>query len=259
MKKVIVIPARYGSSRLEGKPLLPIDGIPMVVRVAQQAIKATGNNARVVVATDDIRIAEVCKDYAIDSIMTSKEHESGTDRVIEVYETLSKNKFVGESDLVINVQGDEPQIPVEFLKNFIEYCESTDADMYTSATRVCNKESLVNPNVVKVVIRKDGRALYFSRAPICLGRKSLDELIMNNAHLRHIGIYAYRGHFLKGWKQYGASILEESETLEQLRALEYGAEIKVQVVDSAPPHGVDTYDDYIRVCDDFERMRKLCS
>lgn len=256
MDKIVVIPARFGSSRLEGKPLLPIGGLPMVIRVARQAQSLADQSMTVVVATDDARIKDVCIEHSVDVVMTSPNHESGTDRVVEVYERLKSRGMASESSLIVNVQGDEPLIPVEFLDGFVDHCESVAADMYTAATKISDPESLSNPNVVKVVLNNKSDALYFSRAPLCLGRQTTDQVALNDVHLRHIGIYAYRGHFLKQWPKLPHSKLEVAETLEQLRALESGAKINVQVVENAPPHGVDTREDYERVCECFENGKK---
>lgn len=237
----VVIPARYASSRLPGKPLLDIAGKPMVIRVAEQAGKS-GAEA-VVIATDSERIIEVSKTYQVDVVMTRVDHISGTDRIAEVAQKLNWN----DDDIVVNVQGDEPLIDPELIQEVALTLEnSRGAVMATACHPLDDKALMLNPNVVKVVMDVNGNAMYFSRSPIPYPR---DEAHKNNvkAH-RHIGIYAYRVSFLKEYAELSITQLEQVESLEQLRVLHHGYKIAMTVTDNAPATGVDTQADldYIR-------------
>jgi 3-deoxy-manno-octulosonate cytidylyltransferase (CMP-KDO synthetase) len=231
---IAVIPARYGSSRLPGKALAEINGIPMVVRVWRQARKAR-SLARVVVATDDERIARPVREAGGEAEMTSATHQSGTDRIAEVARRI-------HADIYLNVQGDLPFIAPEDLEALIAPMRS-DATiaMATLATPIADAEEWQNPNVVKVVCDERGDALYFSRSQIPFPR---DGGLPDGA-LRHIGVYAYRRDFLLKFASLQPGVLEQIEKLEQLRALECGYRIRV-VRSVAPSLEVDTPDDLAR-------------
>jgi 3-deoxy-manno-octulosonate cytidylyltransferase (CMP-KDO synthetase) len=245
----VVIPARYASSRLPGKPLQDIAGKPMVQHVWEQAKKSSA--ARVVVATDDARILEACQGFGAEVLMTRVDHNSGTDRLAEVATQLGL-----ESDaIVVNVQGDEPLIPPAIIDQVAaNLAANPQAGIATLAEPIGEVEALFNPNVVKVVADKRGLALTFSRAPIAWARdsfaRSRDALPQGVPYRRHIGIYAYRAGFLHDFVAWGPCWLEDTECLEQLRALWNGVRIHVADALEAPPAGVDTPED-------LERVRRL--
>ncbi len=237
----VVIPARYASTRLLGKSLLDIAGKPMVVRVTEQAIKSGASE--VVIATDFEKIMQVAVEYNIKAVMTRVTHISGTDRIAEVAQTLNWADDV----IVVNVQGDEPLIdPILIQQVAAHLANSKDAVMATACHAIHDEASLLNPNIVKVIIDANGNALYFSRAPIPYPR---DEIYKNDiqAH-RHIGIYAYRVDFLKKYAELAVTELEKIESLEQLRVLHHGYKIGVAITKNAPASGVDTQADldYVR-------------
>lgn len=232
----IVIPARYASSRLPGKPLLDIAGKPMIIRVGEQAQKSGASE--IVVATDFEKILKTCEAHNFKAVMTRIDHASGTDRIAEVAEKLGWN----DDEIVVNVQGDEPLIEPQLIREVAEHlANSKDAVMATACHPIHDEASLLNPNVVKVVMDANGNALYFSRAPIPYPR---DEAHKQNikAH-RHIGIYAYRVGFLKKYATLAPSELEKIESLEQLRVLYHGFKIGVAITQNAPASGVDTQED----------------
>ena len=242
----VVIPARYGSSRLPGKPLLNIAGKPMVLHVCDRAKEAGAE--QVVVASDDERILDVVKNYGFDAVMTSPTHESGTERLAEVADILQwKNE-----DIIVNLQGDEPLIPAEYI-NLVanSLALQTVAGIATLAAEVSEVEEIFNPNAVKVVLDKKCYALYFSRAAIPWDREEFQHkipgVVMKDAYLRHIGMYAYRVSFLQRYVQWESSVLEKIEMLEQLRILWEGEKILVAKVEQAPEAGVDTQEDLLRV------------
>ncbi|HNV88960.1 MAG TPA: 3-deoxy-manno-octulosonate cytidylyltransferase [Methylotenera sp.] len=237
----VVIPARYASTRLPGKPLLDIAGKPMVVRVAEQAAKSGASE--VIIATDFEKIVSVAQAHHLKAVMTRIDHASGTDRIAEVAQKLGWP----DDEIVVNVQGDEPLIDPELIKEVAQHlANSKDAVMATACHPIHDEASLLNPNIVKVVMDAHGNALYFSRAPIPYPR---DEVYKNNiqAH-RHIGIYAYRVGFLKQYAQLVVTELEKIESLEQLRVLYHGYKIGVTITQNAPASGVDTQEDldYVR-------------
>jgi 3-deoxy-manno-octulosonate cytidylyltransferase (CMP-KDO synthetase) len=237
----IVIPARYASSRLPGKPLLDIAGKPMVVRVAEQAEKSGASE--VVIATDFEKILQVAAEYNIKAVMTRITHISGTDRIAEVAQQLNW----ADDEIVVNVQGDEPLIDPTLIQEVAKHlANSQDAVMATACHAIHDEAALLNPNIVKVVMDVHGNALYFSRSPIPYPR---DEVYKNiiQAH-RHIGIYAYRVGFLKQYAKLAVTELEKIESLEQLRVLHHGYKIGVTVTANAPESGVDTQADldYVR-------------
>ncbi|MCK5898153.1 MAG: 3-deoxy-manno-octulosonate cytidylyltransferase [Methylococcales bacterium] len=241
----VVIPARYGSSRLLGKPLLDIAGKTMIVRVCEQALKAGADE--VVVATDDERIYAEVKKQNIAVMMTQKNHQSGTDRIAEVVQTLNWN----DETIIVNLQGDEPLIAPDYIQAVAQVlANQTRANVATLAARIQDSEEVFNPNAVKVVTDKNSYALYFSRAPIPWDRvqfKMSQDITLSKNYCRHIGLYSYRVGFLKRYCQWAASPLEELEALEQLRILWHGEAIVVKIVEKAPEAGIDTQEDLIRV------------
>lgn len=245
----IVIPARYASLRLPGKPLLDIAGKPMVVRVAEQA-RATG--AEIVVATDDRRIFDTVEAHGYHAMMTRDDHASGTDRIAEVAIRMGW----AENEIVVNVQGDEPLIEPTLIEEVaLNMAQHNEAAIATACHQIHDKAQMLNPNVVKVVLDKEGYALYFSRAPIPYPRDAFavgGELPEAVEIYRHIGIYAYRTSFLKAYAGLQPSPIERYESLEQLRALWHGYKISLAVTTHPPAAGVDTEED-------LEAMRKLYS
>lgn len=237
----VVIPARYASSRLPGKPLLDIAGKPMVIRVAEQAQKS-GAEA-VVIATDFDKIVQVAEEHHVDAVMTRVDHQSGTDRIAEVAQNLNWDN----DDIVVNVQGDEPLIDPALIQEVaLTLAHSRDAVMATACHAIHDEASMLNPNVVKVVMDADGNAMYFSRSPIPYPRDEAHKKSLK-AH-RHIGIYAYRVGFLKQYAELSVTQLEQIESLEQLRVLHHGYKIAITVTVHAPATGVDTQADldYVR-------------
>lgn len=246
---IVVIPARFSSSRLPGKPLQDIAGKPMVQHVWEQAKKSSA--ARVVVATDDARIFEVCQGFGAEVLMTDAAHNSGTDRLAEVATQLG----LASDAIVVNVQGDEPLIPPSIIGQVAaNLAANPQAGIATLAEPIEDVQALFNPNVVKVVSDKSGLALTFSRAPLAWARdafaKNRDQLPAGVPYRRHIGIYAYRAGFLHDFVAWGPCWLEDTECLEQLRALWNGVRIHVADALEAPPAGVDTPED-------LERVRRL--
>ncbi len=242
----VVIPARYASSRLPGKPLIPIAGKPMVLHVCDRAKEAGAE--QIVVATDDLRIRDVVKNYGFDAVMTSPTHQSGTERLAEVAGIFHWDKEV----IVINLQGDEPLIPPEYIAMSAHTLALQRlAEVATLAAEISAVEDVFNPNAVKVVVDKHDYALYFSRAAIPWDRDGFQHteavIKTRQAYLRHIGLYAYRVSFLQRYVQWETSALERIEMLEQLRILWEGEKIIVAKVAQAPEAGVDTPDDLLRV------------
>lgn len=234
----IVVPSRYGSSRLPGKPLMPLLGKPMFWHVVNQAIEAGFPVDDVVVATDDLRIIESAKKFDIPAVMTDRNHVSGTDRLFEVCKKLDWS----EDTLVINVQGDEPLIPPKLITSLANFAtQSPQFDICTVMSPISSVSDLNNPNVVKVAEGEEQRAVYFSRSPIPFNRENQESLYRI---CRHIGIYAYSVKCLRRFCSFPESSLEKIEKLEQLRALSYGMSIGVVRYNEAPPHGIDTEEDY---------------
>ncbi|KAB8051552.1 3-deoxy-manno-octulosonate cytidylyltransferase [Janthinobacterium rivuli] len=244
MAFIVIIPARLASTRLPGKPLADLGGKPMVVRVAEQALLSGA--ARVIVATDHDSIRAACAAHGVEVCMTRSDHPSGTDRIAEVARTLG----LPPDAVVVNLQGDEPLIDPSLLAACAAQISAT-VPMATCAHPLHDVLEAFNPNVVKVVLDKNGRALYFSRATIPWHRdgfaQSKDSLPQGYVPLRHIGLYAYSNAFLQEYPQLSASPLEAIEALEQLRVLWHGVAIAVHVTDSAPAAGVDTPEDLARV------------
>jgi 3-deoxy-manno-octulosonate cytidylyltransferase (CMP-KDO synthetase) len=246
----VVIPARYASARLPGKPLLDIAGKPMVVRVAEQA--AQSGASEIVIATDFEKIMQAAAEYNIKAVMTNINHVSGTDRIAEVAQLLGW----GDDEIVVNVQGDEPLIDPQLIHEVaLTLAHSRDAVMATACHAIHDEASLLNPNIVKVVMDANGNALYFSRAPIPYPRDDAHKANINA--LRHVGIYAYRVGFLKKYATLAATELEKTESLEQLRVLHHGYKIAVTVTKNAPASGVDTQEDLDFVRSKFKDKEKL--
>ncbi len=233
----IVIPARYGSTRLPAKALADISGRPLVYWVWSRAIMSGADS--VTVATDDQRIVDVFAGTNADVVMTRDDHQSGTDRIAEV---ANLNHWA-EDDIVVNLQGDEPLMPIANLDQVASLLKAhPSADIATVCEPITSKDEFYNPSVVKVIADQTGRALYFSRAPIPHIRDGSDGEIPNTAR-RHIGLYAYRVSFLKAFANLPESATEKLESLEQLRALDNGREIRIADCAEAVPAGVDTLDD----------------
>ncbi|MFC0250819.1 3-deoxy-manno-octulosonate cytidylyltransferase [Massilia consociata] len=244
MSFTVIIPARLASTRLPNKPLADLGGKPMIVRVAERALDSGAS--RIIVATDHADILAACAAHGIEACMTRADHPSGTDRIAEVARTLG----LAPEEVVVNLQGDEPLIDPALLAA----CAARIRDgvpMATCAHPIHDVADVFNPNVVKVVLDKAGRALYFSRATIPWHRDAFaatqDSLPAGYTPLRHIGLYAYSNAFLQGYPALESSPLETIEALEQLRVLWHGYPIAVHITDSAPPAGVDTPDDLERV------------
>ncbi|MFA3790182.1 3-deoxy-manno-octulosonate cytidylyltransferase [Aliiglaciecola sp. SL4] len=242
MKFTVIIPARYASTRFPGKPLVEINGKPMVQHVYERALEAGAT--RVIVATDDARIAKTVTDFGGNYCMTAAHHESGTERLAEVVDV----EGLLAHEIVVNVQGDEPFIPAANIRQVAENLfQFKDAEMATLGVKITDVEDVFNPNTVKVVTDKMGYALYFSRAAIPYDRSrfmdadSIDEI--GDFYLRHIGIYAYRAGFIKQYVNMAPSGLEQIESLEQLRVLWHGEKIHVDHAQKAPPTGIDTPED----------------
>ena len=237
---VALIPGRLASTRLPDKPLADIGGTPMIVRVARQA-RAAGAQ-RVAVATDSDRIATVVRAAGYEAVMTDRDHSSGTDRLAEAATLLS----LPDDTIVVNVQGDEPLIPPQLIGSVARrLADCDDCAIATAAHRIEDAADWRNPNVVKLVLDRQGRALYFSRASIPFERDR-PQAVPAQA-MRHIGIYAYRAGFLRAYPGLERSPLETLESLEQLRALWHGHRIAVELTLEQPPAGVDTPEDLERV------------
>jgi len=237
----VVIPARFASTRLPGKPLLDIGGKPMVIRVAEQA--AQSGATQIVIATDHQPIIEAAKLNDFDACMTRIDHTSGTDRIAEV----AAQQAWADDTIVVNVQGDEPLIPPSLIRAVAQHLyEHPACAIATACHPIHDEASMRNPNIVKAVLDKEGNALYFSRAPIPWPRDAYaanQPLPQSVNVLRHIGIYAYRASFLREFGDLTPAPLEQVESLEQLRALYHGYKIGVTITQDAPPSGVDTEQD----------------
>jgi 3-deoxy-manno-octulosonate cytidylyltransferase (CMP-KDO synthetase) len=244
MSFIVIIPARLASTRLPNKPLADLGGKPMVVRVAERAL-ASGAS-RIIVATDHADIAAACAAHGVEACMTRADHPSGTDRIAEVARTLQ----LAPDAVVVNLQGDEPLIDPALLAACAARI-GQDVPMATCAHPIADVQDAFNPNVVKVVLDKNGRALYFSRATIPWHRDAFaqNREVLPPAYvpLRHIGLYAYSNAFLQQYPQLEPAPLETIEALEQLRVLWHGIPIAVHVTAQAPHAGVDTPEDLARV------------
>jgi len=242
MAYTVVIPARYGSSRLPGKPLLDIHGKPMVQRVWEQA--CLSGAGRVVIATDDERILAAAQAFGAQACMTSPSHASGTDRLEEVATRLA----LPADAIIVNVQGDEPLIPPQVIDQVAaNLARLPQAGIATLCERIDSVTDLTNPNVVKVVCNAQAMALYFSRAPVPWPRDAFSQGVgtmpASGLWYRHIGIYAYRAEFLHRFVAWPPAPQEQLECLEQLRALHHGIAIHVDTACQAVPAGVDTQTD----------------
>lgn len=238
----VVIPARYASTRLPGKPLLDIAGKPMVQHVYERAMESGAE--QVIIATDDARIQQACEGFGATVCMTSPDHVSGTDRLAEVVEKLN----LDAAHVVVNVQGDEPLLPPALVRQVADnLLGHPQVSMATVCSRIQSAKELFDPNAVKVVMDHAGMALYFSRAPIPWHRDSFaqskDVLPQGVNFFRHIGLYAYRAGFLGEYVQWPSAPLETTESLEQLRVLWQGHKIHVAEAVEVPPAGVDTAED----------------
>lgn len=234
---VIVIPSRYASERLPGKPLREIGGKPMLQHVHERGIESGA--VEVVIATDDDRIAEVAESFGAKVCMTSAEHKSGTDRLAEV----AFAKGWADEKVIVNLQGDEPLMPAQLIDQCAALLDDERAGVATLASPLRSKRDFDNPNVVKVVIDDDGFVMYFSRAAIPFSRSGATDDLAKSSALHHHGIYAYRNNVLQKIVAAEQSKLEIAEQLEQLRALSLGLKIKVGIPDVRPGPGVDTEDD----------------
>ncbi len=233
----VIIPARYGSTRFPGKPLADIGGKPMIQHVFERASESGAS--RVLVATDDERIAAAARGFGAEVCMTSGTHRSGTDRLAEVVE----REGLHDPAIVVNLQGDEPLMPPELIRQTAAaLAQRPEADIATLATPIIAREQVFDPNVVKVVRDREGYALYFSRAPIPWDRDRFGQTDAPLAagYLRHLGIYGYRVSFLRRYPHLEEVELERAESLEQLRALWHGARIYVDIATAMPGPGVDT-------------------
>ncbi|AXN30034.1 3-deoxy-manno-octulosonate cytidylyltransferase [Vibrio coralliilyticus] len=246
MSFTVVIPARYESTRLPGKPLADIGGKPMIQWVYEQSLQAGAE--RVVVATDDARVESAVQAFGGVVCMTSSEHESGTERLAEVVKVMN----IPDDHVIVNVQGDEPLIPPAIITQVANNLASSQAPMATLAVEISHEDEVFNPNAVKVLTDKDGYAMYFSRATIPWDRDNFANggKVIAQPLMRHIGIYAYRAGFINTYINWEPTALEKIESLEQLRVLWYGEKIHVEVAKQAPPAGVDTPED-------LEVVRKL--
>jgi 3-deoxy-manno-octulosonate cytidylyltransferase (CMP-KDO synthetase) len=256
---VALIPARLGSTRLPNKPLADLGGKPMVVRVVERALESGA--ALVAVATDSAEVADAVRRHGHRAVMTRADHPSGTDRLAEAAVLLG----LPDDAIVANVQGDEPLMPANLVAGVARLLQQrADCAIATAAHPIAELDDLLNPNVVKVVLAADGRALYFSRAPIPFARDAFAgfpstlpgtmpaPLRRDGAVLRHVGLYAYRVSFLRAYRSLAPSPIESIEALEQLRALWHGHSIAVMTTEGAPPAGVDTPADLERVRRAFE-------
>lgn len=241
----IIIPARYASTRLPGKPLLDIAGKPMIQHVYERATESLAGE--VIIATDDQRIAEAAKGFGANVCMTRSDHISGTDRLAEV----AAQCLFTDNDIIINVQGDEPCLPASLINQVAaDLAQHPDADMATLYAQITEEKHVFDPNVVKVVMDNKGYALYFSRAPIPWMRDHFDKespLPPILPHYRHIGLYGYRASFLKHYAELKPCVLEQEESLEQLRVLFHGKKIHLTAAHINPGHGVDTEQDLLAV------------
>lgn len=238
----VVVPARFASTRLPGKPLLDLAGKPMVVRV-HDAVRAALPEAEVVVAVDDQRVHDALSDHSIATVMTDSRHESGTDRAAEV----ARMQGWPGTDIICNVQGDEPLVPQDMLRAFADFCATGQVSMATIAAPAGCAADVHNPNVVKVTVDAGDRAIAFSRAPIPFNRDLPPAEWPPGDYLRHVGIYAYRNDVLQRLTDAAPCALERIEKLEQLRALWLDIPIHVMRWHQPPPHGVDTPADAVRV------------
>lgn len=242
----VVIPARYGSTRLPGKPLLDLAGKPMIAHVCERAKEAGADE--IVVATDDERIYQAASALGMQAAMTRPDHHSGTERIAEV----ARQRGWPAEDIIVNLQGDEPLLEPSYIREAASALAAQKrAGMATLAAEITETEEIFNPNAVKVVLDREGYALYFSRAPIPWDRDRFTPAggmpSGKMPYYRHIGLYAYTVGFLNRYCRWEASPLEGVESLEQLRILWHGEAIVVKIVKAMPAPGVDTPEDLLRV------------
>ncbi|MBJ9951605.1 MULTISPECIES: 3-deoxy-manno-octulosonate cytidylyltransferase [unclassified Acinetobacter] len=243
--KHIVIPARFSSTRLPRKPLLEIHGRAMILRVVDQAKKVQGFDD-LCVATDDSRIAEICRQEGVDVVITDPNHPSGTDRLSEV----ARIKGWGADDIIVNVQGDEPLLPAPLVTQVAELlANNPQCSMSTLCEPIHQVEEFQRESIVKVVMSKLNEALYFSRSPIPYERKTgqLNDQTLHQSAFRHLGLYAYRVKLLQEYVTWDMGTLERLESLEQLRVLENGHRIAIDIAQVNLPPGVDTQADLDRL------------
>jgi 3-deoxy-manno-octulosonate cytidylyltransferase (CMP-KDO synthetase) len=241
----VIIPARFASSRLPGKPLRDICGKPLIQHVYERALASAA--ARIVIATDDARIGEVASAFGAEVCMTSTKHSSGTERIAEVVQKLA----IPEDTTIVNVQGDEPLMPSTLMRAVADTLDAhPQASMATAMHAITDETMMANPNVVKVVCDHDNLALYFSRAPIPWQAEHGERASKHAKGFRHIGLYAYRAGFVTRYAAWPPSPLETVERLEQLRVLWNGGRIVLYESSEAPAAGVDT-------ADDLERVRRI--
>ncbi len=241
---VVVIPSRYASARLPGKPLRQINGKPMIQHVYERGVESEAR--QVVIATDDERIATVAESFGATVCMTATHHQSGTERIAEVADLLDWD----DAQIVVNLQGDEPSMPAALISQCAELLADDGADIATLASPFLNREDFESPNCVKVICDNNCNALYFSRAVIPYARATEQQDLAFESALHHHGIYAYRCGVLRKLVSSAPSSLELSEQLEQLRALSLGMTIKIGVPAMRPGIGVDTEDDLQRAADE---------
>jgi len=237
---VVVIPSRYASTRLPGKPLLELNGKPMIQHVYERGCESGAT--QVVIATDDERIADAAESFSATVCMTGADHQSGTERIAEVADLMDWD----DSQIVVNLQGDEPSMPADLINQCAELLDDATADIATLASPFLSREDFESPNCVKVIRDVNCHAIYFSRAAIPYAREAARNEIAMDAALHHHGIYAYRCGVLRQLVIAEPSSLEVSEQLEQLRALSLGMTIAVGVPARRPGIGVDTADDLRR-------------
>jgi 3-deoxy-manno-octulosonate cytidylyltransferase (CMP-KDO synthetase) len=244
MNFIVIIPARYSSTRLPGKPLIDLCGKTMIQRVAEKALQSGAQ--KVIVATDSGKVADAVNLPGVEVVMTSPDHSSGTERLAEVCSIMN----FSEDQIIVNVQGDEPLIPPVLISQVAQDLADNDAPMATLAVPITDESEVFNPNAVKVIMNRLGDAIYFSRAPIPYERNNFardPKVIDCSVHARHLGIYAYRAGFLKKFVKWEATPLEDIEKLEQLRTLSYGEKIHVSIARVTPPAGIDTDEDRLKV------------
>ena len=247
MSFTVIIPARFASSRLPGKPLADIAGKPMIQHVFEKALQSGAS--RVIIATDNEDVADVAKRFGAEVCMTSVHHNSGTERLAEVVEKLA----IPDNEIIVNIQGDEPLIPPVIVRQVADNLAKFNVNMASLAVKIHDAEELFNPNAVKVLTDKDGYVLYFSRSVIPYDRdqfmnlQDVQKVQLADAYLRHIGIYAYRAGFIKQYVQWAPTQLENLEKLEQLRVLYNGERIHVELAKEVPAVGVDTAEDLEKV------------
>lgn len=243
---IVVIPSRYASTRLPGKPLLAINGKPMIQHVYDRGVESGATE--VIVATDDERIAAAAEAFGATVCMTRPDHQSGTERIAEVAEILGWD----DSQIVVNLQGDEPSMPAALINECAVLLADASADIATLASPFQSREDFESPNCVKVIRDTNGHAIYFSRAAIPYQRDDTHPDLALRTALHHHGIYAYRCGVLRRFVHAAASELEVAEQLEQLRALSLGMTIAVGVPSTRPGIGVDTAADLQRAADDLK-------